>query len=81
MNWLPSLPAPRSNTGNMAHFPLLTAIGGQPSFTDVPSRSIFFISIEMAHNKGVIGGYPDNTFHATSPLAAVVRLFNGSNDM
>jgi S-layer homology domain len=47
---------------NAAGYPLFTPTGGQQTFTDVPSTNVFFVSIETAHQKGVINGYPDGTF-------------------
>jgi hypothetical protein len=35
---------------------------GAPHFTDVPSTNPFYAFVETAYNRGVIGGYSDNTF-------------------
>jgi len=47
---------------NAAHYPLFTPTGGQQTFTDVPPSNVFFASIETAHHKGVVNGYPDGSF-------------------
>jgi hypothetical protein len=36
-----------------------------PSFTDVPSTYLFYLSIEWLAQSGVTGGYPDGTFKPT----------------
>ncbi len=62
--YLPNLPITRGQLTklvvNAAHFPLVTP-GGQ-TFSDVPPSNVFYLAIETAHAKGVINGYPDNTF-------------------
>jgi S-layer family protein len=47
---------------NAAGYALYTPSGGTQTFSDVPPSNIFYVSIETAHNQGVINGYPDQTF-------------------
>ena len=62
--YLPNQPITRGQLTklvvNAAHYPLVTP-GGQ-TFSDVPPSNVFYLAIETAHAKGVINGYPDNTF-------------------
>ncbi len=62
--YLPNIPITRGQITklvvNAAHYTLVTP-GGQ-TFTDVSPTNIFYRAIETAHAKGVINGYPDNTF-------------------
>ena len=64
--YLPNIPITRGQLTklvvNAAHYPLFTPAGGGQTFTDVPPRNVFYPSIETAHNKGVIGGYPGGLF-------------------
>ncbi|PZR95780.1 MAG: hypothetical protein DLM69_11470 [Candidatus Chloroheliales bacterium] len=64
--YLPNLPITRAQLTklvvNAAHYPPFTPTGGGQTFNDVPNTNIFYVSIETAHNKGVINGYPDGTF-------------------
>ncbi len=64
--YLPNLPITRGQVTKLivsaAHYALLTPTGGNPTFTDVPPQSVFFVSIETAHAHGVINGYPDGSF-------------------
>ncbi len=53
---------------NAAHYPSFTPTGGQPSFTDVLPANVFFVSIETAHYKGVINGYPDRSFRPNQSI-------------
>ncbi len=53
---------------NAAHYPFYTPSGGQPSFSDVPADSTFFVFIETAHYKGIINGYPDGTFRPNQSI-------------
>jgi S-layer homology domain len=38
------------------------------SFSDVPASNVFFVSIETAHHKGVINGYPDGSFRPNNNI-------------
>ena len=64
--YLPNLPITRGQLTklvvNAAHYPLFTPTGGNPTFSDVPPSNVFFVSIETAHNKGIINGYPGGIF-------------------
>ncbi len=64
--YLPNVPITRGQLTklvvNAAHYPLITPTSGQ-SFTDVPPSNVFYVSIETAHGKGVINGYPNHTFN------------------
>jgi len=64
--YLPNLPITRAQLTklvvNAAHYPLYTPTGGNPTFSDVPPSNVFFASIETAHNKGIINGYPGGVF-------------------
>ncbi|PZR96591.1 MAG: hypothetical protein DLM69_10645, partial [Candidatus Chloroheliales bacterium] len=63
--YLPNIPITRGQLTKLvvgaAHYPLYTPTGGNPTFSDVPASNVFFVSIETAHYKGVINGYPDGT--------------------
>ncbi|PZS00587.1 MAG: hypothetical protein DLM69_06290 [Candidatus Chloroheliales bacterium] len=69
--YLPNIPITRGQLTklvvNAAHFPSYTPTNGQ-TFSDVPPSNVFFVSIETAHNKGVINGYPDGTFHPNNDI-------------
>ena len=43
----------------------ISTIGG-PHFTDVPLGSTFYQYIETLYVRGLVGGYPDHTFHPGS---------------
>lgn len=43
-----------------ARYPLITPTS--PSFSDVPPNYYAYAAIETANSKGVVNGYPDNTF-------------------
>jgi hypothetical protein len=64
--YLPNRPITRGQLTklvvNAAHYPLFTPTGGIPSFSDVPASNVFFVSIETAHEKGIINGYPGGIF-------------------
>ncbi len=64
--YLPNRPITRGQLTklvvNAAHYPLFTPTGGNPTFRDVPASNVFFISIETAHEKGIINGYPGGIF-------------------
>ncbi len=70
--YLPNRPITRAQLTklvvNAARYPFYTPTGGQPTFSDVPPGSVFFVSIETAHEKGVINGYPDGTFRPNNPI-------------
>ena len=70
--YLPNRPITRAQLTklvvNAAHYPFYTPNGGQPSFSDVPASNVFFVSIETAHSKGVINGYPDGTFRPNNNI-------------
>ncbi|PZS01692.1 MAG: hypothetical protein DLM69_04740 [Candidatus Chloroheliales bacterium] len=51
-----------------AHYPLFTPTGGQQTFSDVPPANVFFVSIETAHEHGVVNGYPDGTFRPNQSI-------------
>ena len=53
---------------NAAHYPLYTPTGGQQTFTDVPPSNVFFVSIETAVHKGVVNGYPDQTYRPNNNI-------------
>ena len=55
-------------TQNTISYHLFTPTGGQQTFSDVPPQSVFFVSIETAHNKGVINGYIDHTFRPNNNI-------------
>ncbi len=64
--YLPNRPITRGQLTklvvNAAHYALYTPTGGTPTFSDVPPSNVFFVSIETAHNKGIINGYPGGIF-------------------
>ncbi|PZS05171.1 MAG: hypothetical protein DLM69_01125 [Candidatus Chloroheliales bacterium] len=70
--YLPNLPITRAQLTklvvNAAHYPLFTPTGGGQTFSDVPNTNIFYVSIETAHYKGVINGYPDGTFRPNNNI-------------
>jgi len=70
--YLPNIPITRAQLTklvvNAAQYPPFTPTGGGQTFSDVPNTNIFYVSIETAHNKGVINGYPDNTFRPNNPI-------------
>ncbi|PZR98381.1 MAG: hypothetical protein DLM69_08730 [Candidatus Chloroheliales bacterium] len=70
--YLPNIPITRAQLTklvvNAAHYPLFTPTGGGQTFSDVPNTNIFYVSIETAHNKGVINGYPDGTFRPNNNI-------------
>ncbi len=70
--YLPNVPITRGQLTKLvvgaAHYPLFTPAGGQSTFSDVPPNNVFFISIETAHHKGVINGYPDHTFRPNNNI-------------
>jgi len=70
--YLPNIPITRAQLTklvvNAAHYPLFTPTGGGQTFSDVPNTNIFYLSIETAHNKGVINGYPDGTFRPNNNI-------------
>lgn len=51
-----------------ANYPLATPIGGGQSFSDVPPSSIFYIFIETGRQRGLIDGYPDDTFRPNNNI-------------
>ncbi len=69
--YLPNIPITRGQLTKLvvgaAHYPLFTPTGGQ-SFVDVPPSNVFYVSIETAHSKVVINGYPDNTFRPNNNI-------------
>ncbi len=69
--YLPNLPITRGQLTklvvNAAGYPLYTPTSGQ-TFSDVPPSNVFYVSIETAHSKGVINGYPDHTFRPNSNI-------------
>ncbi|PZS04721.1 MAG: hypothetical protein DLM69_01525 [Candidatus Chloroheliales bacterium] len=70
--YLPNIPITRAQLTklvvNAAQYPPFTPTGGGQTFSDVPNTNIFYVSIETAHNKGVINGYPDNTFRPNNNI-------------
>jgi S-layer homology domain len=70
--YLPNIPITRGQLTKLvvgaAHYPLFTPTGGTQTFSDVPPSNVFFVSIETAHNKGVINGYPDGTFRPNNNI-------------
>jgi S-layer homology domain len=70
--YLPNRPITRGQLTklvvNAAGYPLFTPTSGQQTFSDVPSTNVFFVSIETAHQKGVINGYPDGTFRPNNNI-------------
>ena len=70
--YLPNRPITRGQLTklvvNAAHYPYYTPTGGQQTFTDVPPSNVFFVSIETAHYKEVINGYPDGTFRPNNNI-------------
>ncbi|PZR95775.1 MAG: hypothetical protein DLM69_11445, partial [Candidatus Chloroheliales bacterium] len=64
--YLPNIPITRGQLTklvvNAAHYAPFTPTGGNPTFSDVPASNVFFVSIETAHNKGIINGYPGGVF-------------------
>ncbi|PZS03350.1 MAG: hypothetical protein DLM69_03100 [Candidatus Chloroheliales bacterium] len=70
--YLPNLPITRGQLTKLvvaaAGYPLFTPAGGQQTFSDVPPSNVFFVSIETAHNKGVINGYPNGTFRPNNNI-------------
>ncbi len=69
--YLPNRPITRGQLTklvvNAAHYPLYTPTSG-PTFTDVPTSNVFYVSIETAAHKGVVNGYPDHTFHPNNNI-------------
>ncbi len=70
--YLPNLPITRGQLTKLvvgaAHYPLYTPTGGGQDFTDVPPSNVFYVSIETAHNKGVINGYPGGFFRPNNSI-------------
>ena len=70
--YLPNRPITRGQLTKLvvgaAGYPLFTPTGGQQTFSDVPPSNVFFVSIETAHSKGVINGYPDGTFRPNNNI-------------
>ncbi len=70
--YLPNIPITRGQLTklvvNAAHYPLFTPSGGIQTYNDVPPNNVFFVSIETAHHKGVINGYPDRTFRPNNNI-------------
>jgi len=70
--YLPNIPITRAQLTklvvNAAQYPPFTPTGGGQTFSDVPNTNIFYVSIETAHNKGVINGYPDGTFRPNNNI-------------
>ncbi len=70
--YLPNVPITRGQITKLvvsaANYALITPAGGTPTFSDVPASNVFFVSIETAHNKGVINGYPDHTFRPNNNI-------------
>ncbi len=62
--YLPNRPITRGQLTklvvNAANYPLVTP--GTQTYSDVGPSNVFYLAIETAHAKGVINGYPDNTF-------------------
>jgi hypothetical protein len=52
---------------NAAQYPLYTP-GSGPTFTDVPTSNVFYVSIETAAHKAVVNGYPDHTFRPNNNI-------------
>jgi len=69
--YLPNLQITRGQVTKLvvaaAYYPFYTPSSGQ-TFSDVPPSNVFFVSIETAHNKGVINGYNDNTFRPNNSV-------------
>ncbi|PZS02647.1 MAG: hypothetical protein DLM69_03875 [Candidatus Chloroheliales bacterium] len=70
--YLPNIPITRGQLTKLvvgaAHYPYYTPTGGTQTFSDVPPTNVFFVSIETAHYKGVINGYPDGTFRPNNNI-------------
>ncbi len=64
--YLPNIPITRGQLTklvvNAGSFALITPIGGQQDFSDVPSSNVFYVSIETAYHNGIISGYPGGIF-------------------
>ncbi len=69
--YLPNLAITRGQLTKLvvaaAHYPLITPVSG-PTFIDVPPSNVFYVSIETAHNKGVINGYTDGSFRPNNNI-------------
>ena len=70
--YLPNIPITRGQLTKLvvgaAHYPAFTPTGGGRTFSDVLPSNVFFVSIETAHYKGVINGYPDGTFRPNNNI-------------
>jgi hypothetical protein len=70
--YLPNRPITRGQLTKLvvgaAHYPFYTPANGQQDFSDVSPSNVFFVSIETAHNKGVINGYADGTFRPNNNI-------------
>ncbi len=64
--YLPNIPITRAQLTklvvNAGGFTLITPVGGQQDFSDVPPNNIFYVSIETAYHNAIINGYPGGIF-------------------
>lgn len=70
--YLPNVPITRGQLTKLvvgaARYTYYTPTGGGQDFTDVSPTNVFYVSIETAYHKGVVGGYSDRTFRPNNPI-------------
>ncbi len=67
--YLPNQPITRGqltklvvNAGGYTLITLITPIGGQQDFVDVPPSNVFYVSIETAYHNELVNGYPGHLY-------------------